>query len=382
MTFSAVPFLFFELELKGLDKSLFLHSLGLMFSISISILFFNIRKYTKYIQTDNLFNTEKWDKFININKRIFYITLPFVLLAMYVSGGWKSYFGIEGYDRVSSMKGMGFLMIFSVLNVGSSILLVLNSIYKRNYLLIIFPLFSIMILNGFTQGRNNLIWLIFSILFMLGILNKINKKVLFYFFILGLLIVFYKVMRYNPNENPFSLILTFFLHFTGDFDVVIRTAELLNYIEENGFFGLYHIWSQILTYIPRPLFPDKPHFIGNIYLNIFVFPGVYTGGPLSTGYTFGVLPVLYAINGLTLSLLLFFFTMYCLIKFDLYIYYLIKIKKKINVFFVLYFFLLGNVIIFYREWSTGITNVLFYSFTYLIFYNICKIKLRNKKCVG
>lgn len=380
ITFSVVPFLFFGLELNGLDKSLFLHSLALMFSLGISLLFFNIKKYNKYIQIDNLFDTNKWDMFIKVNKRIFYLTIPFVFLAMYMSGGWKSFFGIEGYDRVSSMKGMGFLMIFSVLNVASSILLIINNIYKRNYLQIIFPLFSIIILNGFTQGRNNLIWLIFSIFFMLGILNKLNKKVLLYFFILGLVVVFYKIIRYNPNENEFSFLLTFFLHFTGDFDVVIRTAKLINYIEENDFFGFYHIWSQVLTYVPRPIFPEKSHFIGNIYLNIFVFPGVYTGGENSTGYTFGVISVLYAIYGLVLSLVLFFMTMYILIKFDLYIYYIIKIKKTINILFIVYFFLLGNVIIFYREWSTGITNTFFYSFTYLIFYNICKIKLRNSKC--
>ncbi|MGB6328235.1 MAG: O-antigen polymerase [Halarcobacter sp.] len=373
--------MFFELELIGVNKSLFLHSLALSFSVSISLLFFSIKKYNYYEKNDNLFDTKKWDNFISINKKIFYFSLPFVFLVMYISGGWKSYLGIEGYDRVASMKGMGFLMIFSVLNVGAAILLILDNFYKKRYRQICFPLFSLFILNGFTQGRNNLIWLIFSLFFMLGILNKINKKVLIYFFAFGLLIVFYKVMRYNPTENQFSLLLAFFLHFTGDFDVVIRTAELLKYIEKEDFFGFYHIWSQILTYIPRPIFPDKPHFIGNIYLNVFVFPGVYTGGVGSTGFTFGVISVLYAIYGIILSFLLFFLTMYTLVKFDLYMYSLIKIKKTINISFILYFFLLGNVIIFYREWSTGITNIFFYSFIYLIVYNIFKFNLRYKKCV-
>ncbi|AXX91795.1 hypothetical protein CPU12_11450 [Malaciobacter molluscorum LMG 25693] len=370
ITFSVIPFLYFDLELEGLNKALFLHSLSLCFTVAINILFFS--KYrVKLTVKNSLFDTPAWSKFILINKRIFYFTLPFVFLAMYFSNGWKSFFGIEGYDRVASMKGMGFLMIFSVINVGSAIFLVLNNFYKKNYLNILFPLFSILVINGFTQGRNNLIWLIFTAFFVLGVFNKINKKTIIYFFFLGLLIVFYKIMRYNPNENQFSLLLTFFLNFTGDFDVVIRTTNLLNYIEKNDFFGLYHIWSQLLVYLPRTIFPDKPQILGNLYLNALVFPGVYTGGIGSTGFTFGVISVLYSITGISFALLLLFLSCFVFIKFDNYIYKEI-VNKRLSIFFVIYFFLLQNVIIYYREWSTGITNILLYSFIYIFFYTIFK----------
>ncbi|WDT80247.1 MAG: hypothetical protein MPW14_00080 [Candidatus Manganitrophus sp.] len=135
LTLAIAPYLIYpDLELN-IRKAVYIHSIGLLVFLWLYTL---MGLGTSEVKTDSksMMDEKLWAQFFSANKGIFLLSLPGVLVAMVASGGWQAYAGLSaegGYDRVASMKGMGPLMIFSVLNVFSGFFVAYGFFQLKKY---------------------------------------------------------------------------------------------------------------------------------------------------------------------------------------------------------------------------------------------------------
>lgn len=370
ITLPSVPYLIFEFEpAPSFYASIYLHSLGQIYFVTLALLLAPNRPL--YCADSNLFRGPRWAEFVRINRLICLLTLPFVFLAITAAGAWGYLLGDRtgSFDRISSLKGLGPLMIFSIINVMALFFWVSSIWLKGNKARALVIVALLLFINGFAGGRQNYISLFFSVLIISVAFNRYSKKNLFLIPVVGLAIIFQKIFRTTGDDLALDLpsYVTFFLHFAGDFDSLNNTSALIDYTRQNGFFGLYHIWSNVLVYLPRELFPWKPHDIGGLYLNTFLFPGVYLGAEGGTGLSIGFQGIWYAAYGLSTLILGNLLLVISLSWADRRIYKKLH-RDAPSIFLVAYIFLLGQSIIIYRDGFYAFLNTFFYVGVYYIFY--------------
>lgn len=372
ITLPAVPYLIFELETAhGFYASLFLNSLGQIYFVTLALILVPIRSV--HCVNSGLFAGHRWDHFVRINRAICLATLPFVLLAITEAGAWGYLLGNRSgdYDRISSMKGLGPLMVFSVVNMMALFFWVCGVwLQGRKWpSLVIAALF--LFLNGFTGGRQNLIGFCLGFLIIYVALIGFNKKLFLIIPAAGLLIIYMKALRVSDVEVALDLpwYVNFFLQFAGDFDSLNNDSVLVEYTRDHGFFGFYHIWSNILIYLPRNLFPWKPHDLGGLYLNTYLFPGVYLGAEGGTGLAIGFQGIWYAAYGLSTLLLGNLLLAVTLSWADRRIYRKLHYSPP-GVFLVAYIFLIGQSVIIYRDGFYAFLNAGLYIGIFYLFFKI------------
>lgn len=381
LTLPVVPFLFFGVDALDLRRSIYVNSLGLIFFVAMALL--ASPSTAPRWQGDAFLTTPEWTAFFAANRRIFWITIPGVLLAITLSGGWQAYLGLDegGFDRIASLKGMGPLMIFSFVNVFSAGFYAIWLWTKDRAVVAMSLVVFTTLLNGFTYGRGNLIMISMMFLTFYGLRQGFSLKALLVTLIAGIGIVLLKVTRIGmgvdsgPEVSP---LLAFSMQFAGDFDPVNNVAQLIDYVSTNGYPGFYHIWSTILIYVPRVLFPGKPQDIGGVHLTTLVFPGVYLGAEGGTTFTFGAVGVWYAVAGMT--------TMVCGLVLQSVVLGVMErifvswsqICRRPTAGMVVYLLAIGQVIIMYREALYPLVNVVFYFACYWIMYLIVKMRLINE----
>lgn len=298
-TAPAIPYLYFGMQpVDSFDTSLFINSYGLLVLVCVCTLRapqgpIRIANVTPEIR-------ELWSGFVASAWKIFFLTLPFVFLTMYVSGGWKVYTGdLEpgDFSRTANFKGLGPLMIFTSLNVYSATAWTLSLLARRRWLAAAAVMVATVGLNGFSLGRGNLIFMAVVGALCWSLCFRITLRMLMLAALAGTGIVLLQLTRGSGNEGPASA-LELFLAFSADFDSLNNTAHLVNYVKANGFPGWYHMATFFLDPVPRTLFPGKPHFIGILYLNDLVFPGLYRGAEGGSNFTFGIYGTWYAVAGM------------------------------------------------------------------------------------
>lgn len=175
--------------------------------------------------------------------------------------------------------------------------------------------------------------------------------------------------------------LGFFMQFVGDFDSLNNVSILLDYLRLHDFFGFYHIWSNFLIYIPREIYPDKPHDIGTLYLNTYLFPGVYLGADGGTSLVLGFQGLWYAIYGLPTMLLGNLILAISMAWADRKIYVQVH-QTRPSLFLVAYIFLVGQSIITYRDGFYSYLNTFFYVAVYWIIYQFLNAIVRKNEFIG
>lgn len=384
ITLPAAPYLLFELEpAPGFHASIFLNSLGQIYFVTLALIL--VPRRSLYCSDSQLFQGARWVRFVRANRLICLITTPFVFLAITQAGAWGYLFGDRSgdFDRIASLKGFGPLMIFSIINVMALFFWVSGIwIQGKKWLAFTLAVFFLF-LNGFTGGRQNLISFFLGGLIIYLALNGFNKKTLFLVPFIGLAIVFMKAFRVSGTDNVLDMpwYVNFFLQFAGDFDSLNNDSVLIEYTREHGFFGFYHIWSSILIYLPRDLFPWKPHDLGGLYLNTYLFPGVYLGAEGGTGLAIGFQGIWYAVYGIVTLLL-----GNCLLAISLswidrrvyrYLHYAVP-----GLFLVTYIFLIGQSVIIYRDGFYAFLNAGLYVSIYFIFYKFTLTLTKNNANIG
>lgn len=372
IVFPAIPYIVFDLEaVRSFHESVFLNALGLMAYLLMSFYLFPV-KTIRVLAPDDLYQI-KWQGFFHINQRIFVWTLPIVLFVVIYSGGWRVFYlgfdsNVSGFDRMSTLRGMGTLMIFSYLNIYSGTFLTIGywirARKKRAVALAIFFL----TLNGFTGGRAGVIWFFMAILLFYGIRKGVNWRIVSLGLLGGFGIIMMKLFRSSVGHNDLPWQIALFAQFSGDFDSLNNVSALLEYVNRSSAYtGFYHIWSNILVFIPRFLLVDKPYDIGGLYLNTLVFPGIFLGAQGGTGFSFGVAGVFFAAAGIIT--LVFGCASLALITcwFDR------NLAKVVNYdgpsqFLILYLMLLGQVVVLYRDGLYALMNMLFFYVCYRIVY--------------
>lgn len=358
----AFPYLIFDLEpVSGFYDSIYLNSLGQMFFVTLA--FYLSPSKSLYKPETLLFKNTEWKKFTRINGKICLITLPIVILTITQAGAWGYLLGDRSgeFDRIASMKGLGPLMIFSVINMMALFFWAcgnwLNGKKAKTIIIVILLLF----INGFTGGRQNIIAFFLGALIIHIAISSLNKKTLFFIPAIGLLIVFMKMFRVTGPSDvaEFPWYIGLFLQFAGDFDSLNNVSTLVEYTHQHGFFGFYHIWSNILVYVPRELFPGKPHDLGVLYLNTYLFPGVYLGADGGTGLALGFQGVWYAVYGLPTLLLGNLLLALTLTWADRRFHRRLHHAKP-GLFLVAYIFLIGQSVITYRDGFYSFLNAFLY----------------------
>lgn len=168
-------------------------------------------------------------------------------------------------------------------------------------------------------------------------------------FLAGIGIVLMQLFRATgESESGFSPFLALMLKFSADFDSLNNTAHLINHIEDTGFPGWYHIYSFIYNPIPRALFPDKPHFFGILHLNDLIFPGMYKGEDGGTNFTFGLFGTWYGAQGVITLLFGSWLSARFLCWLDIQLNNW-RASPRPNLLFIFYLFVLGQIVIFYRD---------------------------------
>lgn len=369
ITFPVVPYLVFDLEFGSyFYDSIYINTLGLYFFLAFAVLL--SPTISPQANPKEFLKSVEWERFFKINQRICIFTFPFVLVAITVAGAWGALLSLQdsSFDRIASMKGLGPLMIFSVMNVVSAFFWAVGLFTRHKQLRAIALLLFILFVNGFTYGRGNLIFVFFgSLLFYLA-LRGVSLKVIIAAALGGIFIILLKVTRGGEQlDLPWQLM--FFLHFAGDFDSLNNSVTLIEYTKQNGFFGLYHIWSNLLVYIPREIFPGKPHDLGGLYLNTFLFPGVYLGAEGGTGLALGFQGIWYAVAGLPSLVIGNLLLAWILCSCDRAFKRKVKIGKP-SLMLIAYIMLIGQSIILYRDGFYAFMNVGFYIACYWAMYKI------------
>lgn len=383
ITLPAVPYLVFELEARpGFHASIFLNSLGQIYFVTLALILSPSRSL--YCLNSGMFVGQSWDRFVHINRIICLSTLPMVLIVISVAGGWGYLFGDRSgsFDRVASMKGLGPLMLFSVINVMALFFWVLALWLKGQKWRAVLIATLVLFLNGFTGGRQNLIGFLFASLLFHVALNGYKNKVLLYAIAAGLCIIFMKVFRVAEDSGlDFPWYVMFFLQFAGDFDSLQNDSVLVEYTTDYGFFGFYHIWSNIMVYLPRDLFPWKPHDLGSLYLNTYLFPGIYLGSEGGTGLALGFQGVWYAAYGLSTLALGNLILSVALGWADRRIYRKIH-QHAPSVFVVAYIFIMGQSIIIYRDGFYVFLNAGVYVGFYYVIYKFIRSMVKENAVIG
>lgn len=370
ITLPAVPYLVFDVEsVSSLHASIFLNSLGQLYFLTLALFFVPSRSVHR--ADSLLFRGSRWANFTRVNGLICLITLPLVLLAITKAGAWGYLQGDRSgdFDRIASMKGLGPLMIFSVINILALFFWASGTWLRGQRWRAFMVVALILFLNGFTGSRQNYIAFFFGAAFIYIALNGFGRKVFLFLPIVGLVIVLMKILRAGSSDSvsewPWYVML--FLHFAGDFDSLNNGSVLIDYARQHGFFGLYHIWSNILVYVPRELFPSKSHDLGTLYLNTYLFPGVYLGAEGGTGLALGFQGLWYAVYGLPTLLLGNLLLALSLSWADRSVY--VKLHKDApGLFLVAYIFLIGQSIITYRDGFFSFLNTFLYVGIYYVFY--------------
>jgi len=367
-TLPAVPYLIFEIEpVYNFQHSLYINSLGLITVLSITTLL-NIKSKT-FLISDCCFKTAEWQRFFVVNGRLFWVTAPLVLAAMYLSGGWKVLIGLipdSEFSRIGNFKGLGPLMLAASVNVFAGTLyglsLIGSSRVARGTLVIILML----LLNSFTLGRGSVIQVFMFGLFAYGITRGVTLKILFFSILTGTCIVLMQLLRSNSEDGSgFSVLITLFLKFSADFDSLNNVSHLITYIQDHGFPGWYHIYSFFLNPIPRIIFPDKPHFIGILHLNDLIFPGLYLGEEGGSNFTFGLFGTWYAVNGIWTLLLGSVVSTLFVNAMDIRLQRWARYPTP-DIFIIVYLLLLGQIIIYYRDGLSFFVSALIQVPLYLI----------------
>lgn len=159
ITFPAVPYLLFGIEpLDSFNSSIYINSLGLIYFLSLANII-SPRK-TLYFPHSKMYIGPYWDKFVRINGLICIFTFPIVIIALTKAGAWGYLFGDRSgeYDRIASMKGLGPLMIFSVINVTSLFFWGCGRWISGKKIQVICIVIAVLFFNGFTGGRQNYIF--------------------------------------------------------------------------------------------------------------------------------------------------------------------------------------------------------------------------------
>lgn len=367
ISFPVVPYLFFDLGYNQyFFDSIYINSLGIFFFLAVSFLKSPTR--IPKASASQFLISPAWKRFYRINSKICLISFPFVLWAITLAGAWGAFFNLEnsGYDRVASMKGMGTLMIFSVINITSAFFWAQGLWVRGKKIRAVILLAFFVFINGFTNGRGNLIFVFFAALLFYMVVRGMNRKILIGAFFGGLLIILMKLTRGYAGVSDYPWMLQFFLHFAGDFDSLNNGTALIEYTRQHGFFGLYHIWSNILIYIPRELYPNKPHDIGGLYLNTYLFPGVYRGAEGGTGLSLGFQGIWYAVAGLPSLIFGNLVLGWSLSLFDRLFARYVAIGEP-KAFLIAYIMLIGQSVIIYRDGFYAFLNVAFYMCIYWMF---------------
>ncbi len=384
ITLPAAPYLLFEFEpTNGFYASIFLNSLGQIYFVTLALLLAPSRAL--YCPDSQLFQGTRWMQFVQANRLVCLTTFPLVLLAITQSGGWGYLFGDRSgeFDRIASLKGFGPLMIFSVINVMALFFWVSGVwLQGRKWIAFAFAAFFLFF-NGFTGGRQNIISFFIGGLIIHIALSGFSKKTLLLIPLVGLSIVFMKAFRVSGVDNVLDMpwYVNFFLQFAGDFDSLNNDSSLVEYTRENGFFGFYHIWSSILIYLPRDIFPWKPHDLGGLYLNTYLFPGVYLGAEGGTGLAIGFQGIWFAAYGLITLLLGNFLLAISLGWADRHVYRRLHYSAP-GLFLVAYIFLAGQSVIIYREGFYAFLNTGLYASIYFIFFKFSQSLVRKNEPIS
>lgn len=368
LTLAIAPFLFFGVIELDIRNSIFINSLALLIFVALALII--LPKKAPSLETKLLILSSSWKEFFKINTQMFFISLPFVLLAIVISGGYRAYGGLEdsGFDRIASLKGLGPLMIFSFLNTFCGGLMAIKMFFQGKRFLAMLFVVSFLLINGFTYGRGNMISVFFFFYVFLGLRSKMSFKLILSFLVIGIIVVMLKLLR-SSFEGESDLALWFLMQFWGDFDSVVNTQHLLEFINDFGYPGFYHIWSSLFNYIPRALFPDKPQYFGILYLNDLVFPGLYLGAEGGTNLNFGFAGTLYSAAGMITLILGIFLIAVSLGYFErLLIVWSSLAQPDMKI--IVYLIAISNVVILYREGLYAILNLAFYALCYFIVYYI------------
>lgn len=353
LTLAVAPFLFFNNDPIDLRSSIYLNSIGLIFFIATALIVSPCNA-PRLFRVGSGLDQKYWLAFFKINRRIFLFSLPGVFLVITLTGGWNVFsMGLQdsGFDRVGSLVGMGPLMIFSSLNVLSGTLYLIGLWVRGRMIVSISFGLGLILLNSFTYGRGSLITLVMIILTFYGLSRGFSLRTFIALFLCGAGIVFLQIMRTLGIDNVdygYSPLLTFLNRFSGDFDTVISTSHLIDYVKENDYLGWYHIWSTIYQFLPRFFFPDKPQFFADIYINSLIFPGVYLGREGGTTFTFGVVGVWYAVTGMATMIFGVLLQALLMGASERIFLYRSLWNKKPNISFVFYLMLISQVVIMYR----------------------------------
>ncbi|MCC2624725.1 MAG: hypothetical protein K0R14_598 [Burkholderiales bacterium] len=372
ITFPVMPyFLFNIITVKLLNESIFVNALGLMAYLSMAFYLFPIKEI-RYKEINYLTNAN-WQTFFRVNRKIFIFTLPILLFVIIYSGGWRVFFlGFNakesGFDRMTTLYGMGPLMIFSYLNVYSGTFLTIGYWARGEKIKAVMCALFFLTLNGFTGGRGNAIWFFMAILLFYGTQKKVTFKVALISLIAGLAIVLSKWLRSLDTSSGITLEYILF-NFVGDFDSINNVSALLDYIKRTvGYPGFYHIWSDILIFVPRFLVPDKPYDVGGFYLNTLIFPGIYFGAQGGTGLSFGVAGILLAVSGITSLVIGCMLLGIVTCWFDKGLLKFVVNHNRPTSFLILYLMILGQVIVLYRDGTYAFMNMLFFYICYRTVY--------------
>lgn len=359
-TLPALPYTVFGLDpVRNFNRSLYVNSLGLLVVLAVACL--RQRPPKPRLVQQQHFQTREWLNFFQTNARLFYITTPLVLTAMIVSGGWQVLFGLipsGDFSRTGAFKGLGPLMLFAALNVYAGTIYGFSLVGRHKLIRGIALLAFMLAINSFTLGRGNVIQVFMYGLFTFALTRGINLGLVGSAFLTGVGIVLMQLFRATgESDSSFSPLLALMLKFSADFDSLNNTAHLINHIEDSAFPGWFHIYSFLYNPIPRALFPDKPHFFGILHLNDLIFPGMYQGEDGGTNFTFGLFGTWYGARGVTTLLFGSWISARFLCwlddRLDQW-----RAMPRPDLLFIFYLFILGQVVIFYRDGLSVFVNAL------------------------
>lgn len=384
ITLPALPYLVFEFEPHpDFYASILLNSLGQLFFVTL--LLFIAPSRSLHCDNSQLFRGQRWASFAHTNGLLCLATFPFVLLAITMAGAWGYLLGDRSgdFDRIASMKGLGPLMIFSVINILALFFWASGTWLQGKKWRVFIVATLLLFLNGFTGGRQNIIFFFIGALIFHVALRGFSKKTLLSIVVIGFAIVFMKIFRVSDPGNNLEVpwFVSFFLHFTGDFDSLNNVSVLIEHVRENGFFGFYHIWSNILVYVPRELFPDKPHDLGGLYLNSYLFPGVYLGAEGGTGLALGFQGTWYAAYGLSTLLMGNLLLAVSFTWADRRIYRKVH-QDAPGVFLMAYIFLIGQSVITYRDGFYSFMNTGLYICIYFVLFKLIQSMGKRHATIG
>jgi hypothetical protein len=350
-TLPALPYTVFELDpVRNFHRSLYVNAIGLLVVLTMACL--HQRPPRPLLVHQQRFQTQEWLDFFRVNARLFYVTTPLVLVAMFVSGGWQVLLGVipsEDFSRTGAFKGLGPLMLFAALNVYAGTVYGFSLVGRHKLIRGMVLVAFMLAINSFTLGRGNVILVFMYGLFSFALTRGITLRLMGMAFLIGIGIVLMQLFRATgEGGSDFSPLLALMLKFSADFDSLNNTAHLINYIEDAGFPGWYHIYSFIYNPIPRSLFPDKPHFFGILHLNDLIFPGMYLGEEGGTNFTFGLFGTWYGAEGMATLLFGSWISARFLCwlddRLDRW-----RAQPRPDLLLVFYLFVLGQIVIFYRD---------------------------------